>query len=185
MKRHESCAEKDAGCRPRKVKEFFPLGCSGVCQLCGHGIGKNYARADRREHQTSEQHLRNYALYRSAHDDACVELSRRREAEAHEARRQKGVDVSGDPVALSAFVQTMLRRSGCKGWVAEGEADALKVAMFDQLFLGGPRSRMLAARDQHIWRVRTWLLRCAARRVFAGDHDAVHMLGCLVGAYFE
>lgn len=179
-------AKKDARVRatPRGLSKFVCVD-TGVCQLCGRGLGKRFSKECRKIHQTSDQHLSNFQRYSAEFDEErnrwLDELDEQRVAEVEERGRR----VATDPVAHKAMMRHVLASIGVREWIDLVDSTALKAALVDFLVADDDATRrsMEAARAEHIGRARRRFSRQVAAAVLKEDPAGAYTAGVLVGAH--
>ena len=101
---------------------------TGICELCGLGLGKRFSRAARVDHQQGATHTHRYAQYRSAFDE---ERIRRYELQQQIAEIES---VRERNAALELTLQTLLESTNVDpDWLQHAPCDstAVKAALFD------------------------------------------------------
>ena len=187
MRRAQALACRDAGCRgcPRKVKEFFQNEEEkGVCELCGHGLGKYYARVERIDHQRSEQHLRNMVWYRSAFQEEKEELYVQQQFIELKRLKDEGKRVASSKVATKAMACELVHKFGASAWIAHGDTTTLKAALFD-VMMDGRRSAVFSALRLHCKQMRLILLRRAIVVALGGNADAAFLCASLCAPHVD
>ena len=161
--------------RPRRSSKFVCTS-TGVCTLCGVGLGKRFRKGDRREHQQSPQHTSNFERYVTEFTDAWERVRKERQAErlfkSQELGRRLACD---DPVACEALVRLRLAQCGLCDWMdaSGGNIVAAKAAVLDTLLDDTQASRAEAAlaTERHVATARRFLAREAAASVLAENPD--------------
>ena len=124
MPHWKRCASEDAAvqCRPRGVTKFLDAP-TGICTLCGRGLGKRFTRELRKSHEASDQHV-------TAHERYTAEFTRLVEqrliAQWEQAQRETVRRQDADIVASVRGYDVMR-------WLRHGDEStiAVKAALFD------------------------------------------------------
>ena len=131
---------------PRKLKGFFSDK-TGVCALCGLGLGKRYTFEQRREHEKSYQHVHNHGVYLEAFGPA-------READD---QHQRAMHVKMRNDELCELAKRFQDECGATNWIDDGDATRLKAAMWDATIDSKKRERVWGILEQHKHAVQTSL----------------------------
>ena len=115
---------------PRKLKGFFSSG-TGVCGLCGCGLGKRYTHEERREHEKGYMHIQNHNGYMKAFGPA-------REARVEVLRERHVWKLQHERVDIVNHLQGEF---GTTEWIDHGDATRLKAAMWD--YMSNPMNHKL------------------------------------------
>ena len=167
--------------RPRGVSKFVCAN-TGVCLLCGHGLGKQYTKETRKEHQTSPQHTLNFSKYTQAFGDARIAYLEELHKQQVFERQELGRRVAEDPVARKAMMLETLKSVGLHDWLhTQGDLAAAKAAIVDLLISDNTETRDLTQRavQKHTRCARRLLSHQAATSVLPMDVDGAHTIGSL------
>ena len=108
--------------KPRKVKDVFSDR-TGVCGLCGCGLGKRYTREQRRAHEKGSQHLHNHQRYLELFGPA-------REARWLRLQEEYKIKEQFDRKDMVRKLQMELHTTD---WIEHGDATRLKAALWDAM----------------------------------------------------
>jgi hypothetical protein len=187
MTRAQQVAKGDAQTsnRCRKIKDFFGHDSGGVCALCGHGLGKGYTKEKRREHEKSEQHLRNHKIYVPAFQQAVEERLAHQELMKQIERKEIGRAASNDALIMRSLADALLARSGASAWINEGDGTRLKAALFDVLMgvVERPRAQVQHALNAHVHATQRVFAHRAARAALGDNADGAWTAAILVTAW--
>ncbi len=163
MTRATRVAQQDAeaSTAPRKLKGFFSDK-SGVCGLCGCGLGKRYTHEERREHEKGHMHLQNHKAYLEAFFPAC-EAHEKALQERHTKKR------NGDRRELALQLQDEV---GTTRWIDHGDATRLKAALWDAMLNPASVEHVGYVLQEHQQAVRSLLVGSAAAVATGGENDA-------------
>jgi hypothetical protein len=156
----------------RKLKQFFSKG-DGVCELCGHGLGKRYTREERRDHEKSWQHLDNYAVY----EDAFYPAQREYE-DLHRAnlRREK-------MQIVQQFTEELIAECGATKWMKFGDATKLKATFWDVLRNETSVQELAKTLEAHKTNVQSMLLETAVATSLVDTPHEAYTVSALVSGY--
>lgn len=148
MDRATRVAQRDveAYAAPRKLKGFF-ADKTGVCALCGTGLGKRYTHEERREHEKGYIHLQNHRVYMEAFHPA-------REAHVEVLRERHVWKLQHERMDI---VKQLQDEFGATEWIDHGDATRLKAAMWDAMSNPMNRQRTMYVLEEHKHTVRTSL----------------------------
>ena len=146
---------------PRKLKGFFSDG-TGVCALCGTGLGKRYTHEERREHEKGYMHLQNHHVYMEAFDPA-------REAHVEMLRRMHLRKVQHERMDV---VKQLHNEFGATDWIDHGDATRLKAALWDAMRDPINRKWVPYMLEEHKKAVRTSLAERAAAANGCDENEA-------------
>lgn len=143
MPHWQRCAVEDAAVRDRPFGITKFIDCkTGICLLCGHGLGKRFTRKLRKAHEASDQHV-------TAHKQYTAEFTRlvkeRRFAEWEQAQRERVRRQDADIVAS-------VRGYNVMRWLRHGDEStmAVKAALFDVVLgIDAVGVKACAAIDRH------------------------------------
>ena len=165
-------AEEDAAelGKHRKVAQFV-CPTTGVCQLCGVGLGKRFSREARKDHQAGHQHTHNFSMYVELFDAARRERWRRVRAQHMADRIEMGVRTARDPVAREAMARDVLRTTGLLDWIdTSGGVTAAKAAVLDFMLTGASAKYAV---ERHVRVSRRVLVHQVAVGVLGSDNARV------------
>jgi hypothetical protein len=188
MPHWQARAEADA-CergRPRGITKFV-CPSTGVCSLCGFGLGKRFSKEDRKYHQQSYQHVANYNSYSTEFEAARPLFLEELAAKHLYERQQLGRRLADeDTVACEALVTRRLCQLGLSGWLETSGGDilAVKAAVLDTLLSDTFENRVEASHvvERHIKGSRRLLARQVAVSVLSESPDGAHVAGRLCAA---
>jgi len=124
MDRPTRVAQEDAEAhiQRRKLRGFFSDK-SGVCGLCGCGLGKQYKREERRDHEKDFKHVKNHEIYKEAFGPAQeAYVEKMRLIRVNERKRERR------ELALQ-----LQEEVGATAWIDHDDATRLKAALWDAM----------------------------------------------------
>jgi hypothetical protein len=153
---------------PRKLKQFFSTG-NGVCELCGHGLGKRYTREERRDHEKSRRHLDNYAVYEEAF---------------YPAQRGYRTRFRGETMNIvQQFTNELIDECGATEWIKYGDATKLKATFLDVLRNQTSVQELAKTLEEHKTNVQSRLLETAVATTLVETPHEAYTVSTLVGEY--
>ena len=124
MPHWQRCASEDAEVRSRPLGITKFIDCkTGICRLCGHGLGKRFTRDWRKFHEGDTQHHAAYARYTAEFTRLVEErlIAQWEHAQRETVRRQ------------DADIVASIRGYDVMRWLRHGDEStmAVKAALFD------------------------------------------------------
>lgn len=171
--------------KPRKITKFV-CRYSGICELCGVGLGKRFTRDLRVDHQQGHQHTFNYERYTAKFEADRSSYVERLRKEHYLKRKELGRQVAEDDVSMAAAVTHLMQSVGLDCWMeTAGDVVTAKAAVLDlMLDLNSKEARTTAsaATDRHIRLASRVLVHQASASVLSNDAEGAHTVGSLCAA---
>ena len=169
MPHWQQCAIEDAEVRSRPLGITKFIDCkTGICRLCGHGLGKRFTRDWRKFHEGDNQHRLAYSRYTNEFD----RLFDLRFEAVQEAARQKQIEEHREWIAARRDIaHEALGATGLTHWIRrdDNETRRVKAALFDMLLDDGTSDAALEVARRHLAAERRRLVYLAAASVLPDD----------------